>query len=168
MNDLADSGIVTQAKDIIKKSREEAHLKSFKISVKAEDLQKALNPAVWPMRVKVREFIYYARKGPRQDSGEHPGQGHQTAGGQGQARGGGGQHVPGLGGHQGGQQEQRGGAEQGSAGKEGQQEQRGGAGHGNEGQDGQHGAAEQWQGAPTSNMYDVLDAEPSAPDERDL
>ena len=26
--------------------------------MKAEDLEKALNPTVWPLRVKVREFIY--------------------------------------------------------------------------------------------------------------
>ncbi len=35
---------------------------SYKISIKAEDLNKALDPTVWPMRVKVREFIYYRKK----------------------------------------------------------------------------------------------------------
>ena len=28
----------------------------------AADLSKALDPAIWPLRVKVREFIHYARK----------------------------------------------------------------------------------------------------------
>ena len=32
---------------------------SYKISVKAEDLEKALKPTVWPLRVKMREFILY-------------------------------------------------------------------------------------------------------------
>ena len=34
-------------------------VENYKISVKAEDLEKALNPTVWPLRVKVREFIHY-------------------------------------------------------------------------------------------------------------
>jgi len=33
---------------------------SYKISVKAEDLEKALKPTVWPLRVKMREFILYS------------------------------------------------------------------------------------------------------------
>ena len=49
--------------DIEKKSKQEAFLVSYRIRVKAEDLQKALNPAIWPMRVKVREYIYYSSKG---------------------------------------------------------------------------------------------------------
>ena len=61
VNDLADSGIVIHCKDVIKKSKDEAPLKSFKISVKAEDLQKALDPSVWPLRVKVREYICYSK-----------------------------------------------------------------------------------------------------------
>ena len=32
---------------------------NYKISIKAEDLEKALNPYVWPLRVKGREFIHY-------------------------------------------------------------------------------------------------------------
>ena len=57
-NDLKDSDILIDAKDIIKKSKPEAALNSFKISVKAEDLHIALDPSVWPLRVKVREFIH--------------------------------------------------------------------------------------------------------------
>ena len=63
--DLADSGIIIQEKDITNKSREDAHLQCYKISIKAEDLSKALDPAVWPMRVKVREFIHYSKKNAR-------------------------------------------------------------------------------------------------------
>ena len=64
VEDLAYSDISINTNDIIQKSKEEAFLKSYKISVKAEDLQKALDPSVWPLRVKVREFIHYSRKTP--------------------------------------------------------------------------------------------------------
>ena len=46
----------------MKKSKDEAFLKSYKISVKAEDLQKALDPAIWPLRVRVREFVHYSNR----------------------------------------------------------------------------------------------------------
>lgn len=32
--------------------------------MKAEDLSKALDPCVWPLRVKVREFIHYKKRPP--------------------------------------------------------------------------------------------------------
>ena len=60
--DLADSSIIITENDIEKKSKNEAFLVSYKIRVKAEDLQKALNPAIWPLRVKVREYVYYSNK----------------------------------------------------------------------------------------------------------
>ena len=77
VQDLACSDIIIRAEDIVMKSREEAYLKSYKISVKAEDLQKALDPSVWPLRVKVREFIHYSRRpvpggAQRQDRQGHP------------------------------------------------------------------------------------------------
>ena len=50
------------ANDIERKSKEGAPLNSYRISVPAADLQKALNPSIWPMRVKVREYIYYPKK----------------------------------------------------------------------------------------------------------
>ena len=62
INDLAESDIKVEAKDIEKKSRPEAYLTSYRISVQASDLSKALDPAIWPLRVKVREYIHYARK----------------------------------------------------------------------------------------------------------
>ena len=68
--DLAVSDIQIDTKDVVVKSKEDAYLKSYKISVRAEDLQKALDPAIWPMRVKVREYIYYSRRQPRQAQGD--------------------------------------------------------------------------------------------------
>ena len=64
---------------MIKKSRPGSALNSFKISVKAEDLQKALDPNIWPLRVKVREYIYYPRRAVQQG-------GNQQQQGQGQGR----------------------------------------------------------------------------------
>ena len=64
--DLADSDIIIKEENVEKKSNKEAYLSSYKISVKAEDLPKALDPSVWPLRVKVRPFIHYSRKNPRQ------------------------------------------------------------------------------------------------------
>ena len=94
VNDLADSGIMIESKDVIKKSKDDAPLKSFKISVKAEDLQKSLDPSVWPLRVKVREYIYYSRKSPRQVDGQAAASNQQQGQadrGRGQAQG---QQVP--------------------------------------------------------------------------
>ena len=65
VNDLAESNIVIKATDVEKKSKEEAYLCSYRISVPAGDLQKALDPAIWPLRVKVREFVHYAKRNPR-------------------------------------------------------------------------------------------------------
>ena len=56
-----------------KKSKPEAYLVSYKIRVKAEDLQVALNPSVWPLRVKVREFINYSKRPPRQPRDQQQG-----------------------------------------------------------------------------------------------
>ena len=72
--DLAENDITIDKKDVECKSRPEAYLKSYKISVKIEDLQKALEPSTWPLRVKVREFVHYARKPSRKqphDQGQH-------------------------------------------------------------------------------------------------
>ena len=62
VSDLAVSGINITTNDIMKKSRENAALNSYKISVPAADLQQALSPDIWPLRVKVREYVYYPRK----------------------------------------------------------------------------------------------------------
>ena len=82
VEDLADSGIVIAESDITKRSKDEAFLRSYKISVKAEDLAKALDPAVWPLRVKVREYIYYSKRS-QTNGGQHRQQGN-SAGGPGQ------------------------------------------------------------------------------------
>ena len=92
VQDLACSDIIIRITDIVMKSKEEAYLKSYKISVKAEDLLKALDPSVWPLRVKVREFIHYSRRssagnsqGGHRQGGGHVGRGvgveHQQVGG---------------------------------------------------------------------------------------
>ena len=70
VNDLAESDIKIETKDILKKSKDDAPLNSYKISVPAADLQKALNPEIWPMRVKVREYIYYSNR-PKQSNSQH-------------------------------------------------------------------------------------------------
>ena len=89
INDLAASDIKVEVKDIEQKSKKEAYLVSYKISVPASDLSKALNPDIWPLRVRVREFIHYARRNPqsqRKQSAERvpqqtEGGGHTSAGG---------------------------------------------------------------------------------------
>ena len=100
VNDLAASGIDIKDSDVEKKSKPEAYLCSYKISVPIPDLTKALDPSIWPLRVKVREFVHYARKNPRQNSGQtKPGAG----GGQRQQGALGGQRQPSAGtggGHQ--------------------------------------------------------------------
>ena len=95
--DLAESGVEIDSANINLMSKAEANLKSFKISVKAEDLQKALDPAIWPMRVKVREFIHYRRnpgadnqggqfrhrgqqQREKQPTQQHPSTGHVASG----------------------------------------------------------------------------------------
>ena len=79
VQDLACSDIIITAEDIVMKSREEAYLKSYKISVKAEDLSKALDPSVWPLRVKVREFIHYSRRPAAGGGQRHDGQANHRA-----------------------------------------------------------------------------------------
>ena len=104
VQDLADSDIIINIGDIVQKSKEEAFLKSYKISVKAEDLQKALNPSVWPLRVKVREFIHYSRKTAANHQKKAQGHHASEASGEreqhhGQRRG---QAIPQIGGQQAG------------------------------------------------------------------
>ena len=69
VNDLAESNIVIKATDIEKNSRDEAYLCSYRISVHASDLQKALDPSIWPLRVKVREFVHYSKKNLKPKTG---------------------------------------------------------------------------------------------------
>ena len=62
VDDLAESDIQISPDDIQLMSKGNPAVVSYKISVKAQDLQKALDPTVWPLRVKVREFIYYKKR----------------------------------------------------------------------------------------------------------
>ena len=65
VNDLEASGISVSVSDIEKKSNPEAKLCSYRVSVPATLLEKALDPGIWPLRVKVREFIHYSNR-PKQ------------------------------------------------------------------------------------------------------
>ena len=67
MNDLKDSDINISENDVVLKSKPEANLCSYKISVPAVDLDKALDPQIWPLRVKVREYVYYSNKPKKQN-----------------------------------------------------------------------------------------------------
>jgi hypothetical protein len=49
-------------------------VKSFKIAIKAEFLEKALKPETWPLCVKVREWIYFPKRREQQPEGGHMGQ----------------------------------------------------------------------------------------------
>ena len=158
VNDLKESDITIELKDIVKKSKPEAGLNSYKISVKSEDLQKALNPNIWPIRVKVREYIYYSKR-------------PQHA----QRQGGQGQRQPGHGGHGGGNGGPGTNGGQGSYGGYGDQGVGGYSapgGHGWQGGYGGHravdggagqvkgqamlpGVSGQWNGAPTSNRFET-------------
>ena len=66
VNDLAESDIKIETKDVLLRSKPEANLCSYKISVPATDLAKALDPSIWPLRVRVREYIYYSNKPKKQ------------------------------------------------------------------------------------------------------
>ena len=57
VEDLAESEIQTSLEDVILMSKGNPSVVSYRISVKAEDLSKALDPCVWPLRVKVSLFI---------------------------------------------------------------------------------------------------------------
>ena len=70
--DLADSDVKIADTDIVLLSKGTPAVVSYKISVNAEDLEKALNPNVWPIRVKVREFIHYKFRNKRQDLRNQP------------------------------------------------------------------------------------------------
>ena len=52
VNDLASSGIKVETKDVQLKSKEDSNLRSFKISVPASDIDKALDPGIWPGHYK--------------------------------------------------------------------------------------------------------------------
>ena len=62
VEDLAECDIQIAEGDIQLMSKGSPAVVSYKISVKAEDLVKVLDPTVWPLRVKVREFIHYKKR----------------------------------------------------------------------------------------------------------
>ena len=62
--DINEADIKITFDDIVQmcKPNETSNVVSFKILVPAEDLEKALDPTVWPLRVRVREFIHYQKR----------------------------------------------------------------------------------------------------------
>ena len=62
-------------------------VKSYKIAIKAEYLEKALKPETWPLRVKVREWVYFPRKREHQPEGGRMGQREARAQGRGDGAG---------------------------------------------------------------------------------
>ena len=70
-----EGDIHISVEDIELKSRDNTHVSSYRISVPAEDLVKAIDPTLWPLRVKVREYIYYKKKylAPKQMSNANSG-----------------------------------------------------------------------------------------------
>ena len=76
MEDLAESDIHICVDDINLMSKGNPPVVSYRISVKADDLTKALDPMVWPLRVKVREFIHYKK---RPNAGKTTNQSQQSA-----------------------------------------------------------------------------------------
>ena len=73
--------------DIEEKTSEGANVKSYKIAIKAEYLEKALKPETWPLRVKVREWIYFPRKKEHQPEGGRMGQREARSHGRGDGAG---------------------------------------------------------------------------------
>ena len=78
VSDLEISGIKISACDIEKKSNAEAKLCSYRISVPAPLLEKALDPGIWPLRVKVREFIHYSNR-PKQSRANEDKESNQSS-----------------------------------------------------------------------------------------
>ena len=60
--DLSLSGITVTESDIEMKSKPESRMKSYRISVPAHTLSMALDPSIWPLGVKVREYVFYSRR----------------------------------------------------------------------------------------------------------
>ena len=52
------------ADDVVLLSRpsETFNIVSYRVRVATADIQKSLSPAVWPLRVHVREFIHYRKQ----------------------------------------------------------------------------------------------------------
>ena len=74
VEELEYSDIAIAKEDIEEKTREGSNVKSFKIAIKAEFLEKALKPEMWPLRAKVREWVYFPRRRDQQPEGGRMGQ----------------------------------------------------------------------------------------------
>ena len=65
--DLALSDIPIKETDVELKSKPEARMCSYRISIPMNCLQKALDPCIWPMGVKVREYVFFGKKRNQED-----------------------------------------------------------------------------------------------------
>ena len=63
-------------------SHVEARTKSFRIKVKAEDYEKAMNGETWPYRVRVRPYKHFKQK-HEQSGGQFGGTGDSQSRGEG-------------------------------------------------------------------------------------
>lgn len=71
IEDLAFSQVEVSAPNVVKKTRVGyTGLDCYRISVKREDLEKALKPDTWPAGVRVREWVHYPARRPGQDGGQ--------------------------------------------------------------------------------------------------
>ena len=68
--DLSLSGIHIDESSIEKKSKPEAKLSSYRISVPANFLTVALDPSIWPLGVRVREYIFYSKRRENNNDGQ--------------------------------------------------------------------------------------------------
>ena len=64
--------------EVVKVSHVEARTKSFRVKVKSEDYEKAMDSETWPSRVRVRPYRHFKQR--RDQSGAQFGQGGGTTG----------------------------------------------------------------------------------------
>ena len=71
---LKNKGLEIVKCELLTTRVEECRTLSFKVTIKAEDLEKAKNPAIWPYQVVVRMFVNFRRKVADEFASEHQNQ----------------------------------------------------------------------------------------------
>ena len=59
---LRNKGLDIVKCELLTTQVEQCRKLSFKVTIKAEDFEKAKNPAIWPYRVVVRKFVHFRRR----------------------------------------------------------------------------------------------------------
>ena len=59
---LKNKGLDIVSCELLTNNVEQCRTLSFKVTIKAEDFERAKNPAIWPYRVVVRKFVHFRRK----------------------------------------------------------------------------------------------------------